>query len=340
MTFLRKHTFLFALIALLFSTLACHAATDIFSPDSESATPEAVPTKLIPLPTTVTEGQTCPVVLSDIMTAAAEEGSDAEPQDDQYLVTYTVNGNQISDPQYQSVSSDLQKEQNDTASQEFVWNYFTALIPEEQRTFITEYDITTDGADNTLAAVTQTQADPSQWALEVDILDIKDNYNLTFTLVHEFGHLLTLNPDQVPPSAKVFNNPDDQTVLDSEISACPQYFPGEGCSTSTSYINSFYNRFWMDIYDEWSAINSETDEDTRYQKLDDFYSSYQDQFVTSYAPTTPEEDIAESWAFFVLAPKPTGDSIADQKVLFFYEYPELVQLRETILNNLCTSFPQ
>jgi hypothetical protein len=274
------------------------------------------------------------------MAAATEEGSDAEAQDEQYIVTYTVSGDQISDPQYTSVSSDLQAEQNDTASQEFVWTYFTSLIPEEERSFITEYNITTDGADNTLAAFTQTQNDPNNWSLEVDILDIKDTRSLTFTLVHEFGHLLTLNADQVPPSLEVFNNPDDQSVLESEVAACPQYFPGEGCSTSSSYINAWYNRFWLDIHDEWSTINNETDEDTRSQQLDDFYSKYQDQFVTSYAVTTPEEDIAESWAFFVLSPKPQGDSIADQKILFFYEYPELVQLRETILGNLCEAFPK
>ncbi|MBK9928040.1 MAG: hypothetical protein IPP66_22445 [Anaerolineales bacterium] len=340
MTSFRKHTFLFALTALLLSTLACRAATDIFSPEDESATSVPVPTEVISIPTTVVEGQTCPVLLSDIIDAAAQEGSDTEAQDEQYIVTYTVDGDQISDPQYESVSSDLQDEQEDTASQEFVWSYFTSLIPEEQRGFITEYDVTTDGVDNTLAAVTQTQNDPNNWALEVDILDIKDTRNLTFTLIHEFGHLLTLNPDQVPPSIEVFNNPDDESVLESEVAACPQYFPGEGCSTSSSYINAFYNRFWPDIHDEWSAISDETDEEARYELLDNFYSSYQDQFVTSYAVTTPEEDIAESWTYFVLTSKPQGDTIADQKVLFFYEYPELVELRGTILSNICESFPK
>jgi hypothetical protein len=52
------------------------------------------------------------------------------------------------------------------------------------------------------------------------------------------------------------------------------------------------------------------------------------------------EDIAESWAFFVLSPKPELKSIADEKILFFYEYPELVELRTQILNNICAEFPQ
>lgn len=336
-----------AIFTLLFSTLACRAATDIFSPDDTlPPAPAPQPTKLIPSPTSTVEviespeSQSCPVLLADIMTAALEAGIDVEAQDNQYIVTYTVDGDQLSDPYYESVSNDLLDEQDDSASHEFVWEYFIALFPPEERQFVTEYSVTTDGIDNTLAAVTQTYNDPSEWALEVDILDIKDIHNLTFTLVHEFGHLLTLNAEQVPPSASVFNNPDDQDVYESEKAACAEYFPGEGCSTASSYINAFYDRFWVDIYDEWDEINYANDDETYYEMLDDFYYKYEDQFISDYAATTPEEDIAESWSFFVLAPKPTGSSIADQKVLFFYEYPELVQLRDDILNNLCQAFPQ
>jgi hypothetical protein len=49
----------------------------------------------------------------------------------------------------------------------------------------------------------------------------------------------------------------------------------------------------------------------------------------------PPEDIAESWTEFVLRPKPVGASIAEQKALFFYEFPELVQTRREILQGVC-----
>ena len=329
-----------ATFALLIVTIACRAATDIFSPETE-VLPIPQPTDIAsPAPTSTVEALSCPVLLTDIISAATVEGGDVEAQDDQYIVTYTVNGDQLSDPYYESVSEDLQDEQDDSASHQFVWDYFTALIPADERTFLSEYSITTDGAENTLAAVTQTYDDPAKWALEVDILDISDTYNLTFTLVHEFGHLLTLNAEQVPPSVRVFKNPDDQDIHDSERAACPEYFPGEGCSTPSSYVNAFYDRFWVDIYDEWDEINYIEDDDAYYEALDDFYYKYEDQFITTYSATTLEEDMAESWSFFVLTPKPQPTSIANQKVLFFYEYPELIQLREEILNNLCEAFPQ
>ncbi|MDP1716397.1 MAG: hypothetical protein Q8L41_16800 [Anaerolineales bacterium] len=49
----------------------------------------------------------------------------------------------------------------------------------------------------------------------------------------------------------------------------------------------------------------------------------------------PAEDIAEAFAYFALSPKQTGNSIKEQKIAFFYEYPELVRARENILNEIC-----
>lgn len=69
--------------------------------------------------------------------------------------------------------------------------------------------------------------------------------------------------------------------------------------------------------------------------LDEFYANHREQFVSPYAATNPREDIAESWTEFILRPKPSGTSIADQKVLFFYEFPELVQAREEIIQGVC-----
>ena len=43
---------------------------------------------------------------------------------------------------------------------------------------------------------------------------------------------------------------------------------------------------------------------------------------------------AESFATFVLKPKPTGDTLADEKVAFFYDYSELVKLRAEMSGRL------
>ena len=56
--------------------------------------------------------------------------------------------------------------------------------------------------------------------------------------------------------------------------------------------------------------------------------------MTEYAATNPSEDFAESFMVFVLKEKPTKSTIADQKILFFYDFPELVEMRDFIRSNL------
>ena len=264
---------------------------------------------------------------------SAEE-SDIEPEQ-LYLVTYVVSGDQISDPYFEDVSADLIPYQDDLSSHQEIWNYFVTLIPAGERNSLAEYSIVTDGEGEGLAAVTQTLYDPALWGLEVDIRDSDDKFNLTYTLIHEYAHLLTLGPDQVSPSEAVFNNPDDDDIYYDEVSACPDYFPGEGCSRPDSYINAFFNQFWADIHEEWQDINLIEDDDAYYEALDDFYFQYEDRFLTDYAATNPEEDIAEAFTFFVLSPRPNDDTIREQKILFFYRYTELLHLRDEILRGVC-----
>jgi hypothetical protein len=60
--------------------------------------------------------------------------------------------------------------------------------------------------------------------------------------------------------------------------------------------------------------------------------------VTEYAASNPSEDLAESFTAFVLQEKPTKSTVgfihSDQKILFFYDFPELVEIRDFIRSNL------
>ncbi|MBI5825317.1 MAG: hypothetical protein HZB18_14910 [Chloroflexi bacterium] len=334
--------FFLSLIALLLPALACSTLIGTDSPPLDSPNPpatQAQPSEEIPVPQAAAS---CPLITDQILALAVSDGEDVEENlldEEIYIVTYSVSGEEITDPQYESVSPDLQDEQDDEQTHQQVWEYFRSFIPARERDGVAEYSIITDGRGGTLAAVSQTQSDPNLWSLQVDIADTGNYYELTYTLVHEFGHLLTLGPRQVAPSLAVFNNPEDDDVYFDEASACPDYFPGEGCANPDSYIDDFYNQFWADLYEEWNEINYEEDEDIYYEKLDGFYAKYEDRFVTSYAATNPEEDIAEAFAFFVFSPEPAGDTIAEEKTLFFYQYPELIELRANILSNMCVSFP-
>ena len=78
---------------------------------------------------------------------------------------------------------------------------------------VSEYEVFTDGPSNVLAAVEQSDNDPDKWVVEIDVEDLQDKDELAFTVVHEDGHLLTLNSEQVPPDIKVFNDPNNDDSL-------------------------------------------------------------------------------------------------------------------------------
>ena len=327
------------------SSLACRAATRLILTDTP--TPTTIPSTTTPPPPTPTTDFSCLDETASILEAANQTGPtsgnfpkvDLGNNLDIQLVTYPVNGDQLSDPQLESIPNNLKKYQSDFPTQQKAWKLFTTLIPVDQRRMIAEYQVITDGPGNVLGVVEQTSSDPNKWIFEIDIADIQDTKNLVFTFLHELGHLVTLNSSQVPPDLQVFNHPDNERIYNREAAACPYYFPGEGCSLPDSYINKFFDKFWNGLYSEWHQIDIIQNDNKRQDKLDAFYQKYKDQFVDDYAVTDPNEDIAETWAFFLLSPKPHGDTIADQKLLYLHQYPELAQTRGEILQNLCRAQP-
>ena len=91
-----------------------------------------------------------------------------------------------------------------------------------------------------------------------------------------------------------------------------------------SYLDDFINTFWQD---------TEYLEKVRNEEIY-AYDDTPNSFITEYAATNPGEDIAESFTYFVLRAKPTGNTIADKKLRFFYEYKQLDSLRKQIRSNL------
>ena len=336
--------FLIFLLVAFLPTLACQAAARVIQPATPLPAAGARDAAPSPPPTQPSETVFCPAEMESVIDAAMG-GSKADSQifsrDDHSitLVKYKVDGDTHGEPLMQSIPLELRAYQQDLAAHERVWSLFTSLIPADERALVREFRIFTDGRNNLLAAVQQTANDPGHWILEVDIADTSNAKNLAFSLIHEVGHLLTLDPSQVPPDLELFKHPNDEDLYDKKAAACPNYFPGEGCSLEASYINAFFGRFWGGLNDEWAAIDAIQSDRVYSRKLDAFYEKYQDQFVDDYAVTSASEDIAESWTFFVLSPKPAGDTIAEQKLLFFHAYPALVQARAGILKGLCTAGP-
>lgn len=249
---------------------------------------------------------------------------DAEVSGETPLVTYTVTGDTIRNRTDVSGTSDEQQEQT-------VWTLFTTLIPQIYRNHVVGYDIISDGRDGTLAAVYQDESDPARWRLAVDLEDAYTEsgqlarQDLTYSLIHEFAHLLTLRAGQlrytdttgIPPSERI-------NATDCNKS----YATDEGCALSDAYLNRFVQQYWTPIWSDYAASI-----DTASEVL---YARYPTQFITEYAATNPEEDIAETFTAFVLQKKPQGTTVADQKIAFFYASPDMVTVREAIRARLST----
>jgi len=209
------------------------------------------------------------------------------------------------------------------AKHQKAWDFTNNMMPAELMNYVVKYAAGTDGKGNTLASVSQVdEKDLSKWVLNLDMADAYNtdgSFNqpeFNETIIHEFGHLITLNNTQM----EAVKNPNAAT-----------YTTAEGTLKAESYLNKFYSKFWKGNYANYKKPAKEgiIDYDAVTLKRD-----YPDNFVTEYAATNPEEDMAESFRFFVINGKPTGTLESNQKVLFYYDFAELVQYRAYIRGKL------
>ncbi|RED89092.1 hypothetical protein DFP98_10163 [Cohnella phaseoli] len=198
------------------------------------------------------------------------------------LASYEVEGNEL----------DLTPSDEEEEYYAWLWDRFAWIIPSDHRQMVKNFELY-DHAD-LLAYVIQDDEDYENWTYAANQIQSTYETERVMTDIHEFGHLLSLNAEQVDPYA--------------DESECDTYMLDEGCPYQDSYIYQFYKQFWK------KAV-SEDEED----------------YVTGYAMTSVYEDFAESWSYFVMTVRPEGDSLADRKVRFFYNYDELVLLKASIL---------
>lgn len=260
-------------------------------------------------------------------------GAYAENEIEMNLVHYPVEEGRLGEPDPLIVPETFLKYQQDTAAHQAIWEYASSLLPPDQLKWITQFDVfISTNYSGWVSPSGPDQEDRSHWILGMELTYAQDPIGVTYTLVHEYGHLITLNTDQIPASDFYYGWYQNPAI-------CEQLLTPDGCSTPDSYINLFYQRFWQDLLEEWHQevdrpiVNSP--EEFR-GLVEQFYDEHSEQFVDDYAATNINEDMAESFMYFVLTPKPEGDSIPEQKIRFFYEFPELVALRQQMIQNLCS----
>lgn len=180
-----------------------------------------------------------------------------------------------------------------------LWQSFSWLIPEKYRKDINRFEVFESG--DTLAYVSLHDKYGRYWTLGMNNEDIELASETLVTYLHEYAHFLSLNQSQI-----------DYWVTEEGCNSL--FLKDSGCLYKNAYLSDFYKRFW---------------EQGGHGRVVDFY-------VSKYAMYSPEEDFAESFAHFVLTEAPSGQNVLEEKLLFFYGYEELVQLRTEILARTAT----
>lgn len=239
-----------------------------------------------------------------------------------HLAIYDVVGGEIKWSQKSSIKEkDVSKE--DRQIYENLWRHVQKLYPKEYIQKLDAFEVNTDGKDSTLAHVITETDDGRQWRLAVDLKDAMDvdgeiTQDFNETLIHELMHIISLNAEQMESKKRPYLG--NLTVM-------------EGTLKEKALLNQFYQRFWKPILKDYLKATDE--EDKKYQEnWEAFQAKYGSYFVSDYAMTDESEDLAETFSAFVLREKPTGKSVADEKINFLYNYPDLIKIRENMRKTL------
>lgn len=205
-------------------------------------------------------------------------------------------------------------------SDQAIWDIFTSIADKEtlakRMLVFATYE---DPASQALASVQKLSKKEQSWALLVNANAARPesvlwSREMTIVLLHEYAHILTLKGGQLDPKKKAAAQCKNKKQSTYHVA-------GFGCTTPNSYLNAFVSKFWSP--EEMRIADKAQD---RGETMD-MFKSQRDSFVTWYAASGPAEDIAESFTDFILRKKPTGATEREQKILFFYDYPELVKMR-------------
>lgn len=201
---------------------------------------------------------------------------------------------------------------------ERLWSAIRALYPPAGRRLLTHLVIY-DGSraqaseDRDVAAfVRPIDEELGEWLLAVDPA-FGEPADLAETLVHELAHLLTLNGGQVDT-----RGPDRPT--------CPTEPTSQGCSLPGSIYDDYVHQAWDPaVLRRWWELYERTDGEPDQEELAAFHEEYREHFVSPYAASDPEEDLAETLAAWCTGRRVSGEPIL-AKVDFLARRAELAQL--------------
>ncbi len=214
-----------------------------------------------------------------------------------------------------------------TPSEEYtfqqMWLYIKTIIPANDLKSIEMFIVDSDGKLDTIATIFTLSENYSNAVLACDIFDFFNTEVFKNSIVHEYGHLLTLNASQCDPVAQVEAAGHTPLIYNGKpYNSVPDYERNGLRYSDASYITFFYNAFWTKFIGERDLEKVDSKFKTKYINSG--------EFIDELAMKNVREDIAESFAYFVLNDPPQGTEVWKQKVMFFYQFPPLLEKRTYI----------
>lgn len=156
-----------------------------------------------------------------------------------------------------------------------------------------------------------------QFSVNEEIINDEDSDSNTELIVHELAHIISYEEiSGVPRPAQT---------------TCAEYFSVHGCPAKNSYLSQFVDKFWSDS--DLSRASQFAEAADPLEEAYSYYDKHENEFVTDYAASSPEEDFSESFMYFVLGESVKRKTIASQKVDFFNQYLYLLEVQNEIREN-------
>lgn len=206
--------------------------------------------------------------------------------------------------------------------------FLESLFPEKWTDHIHEVIFYDNAFSNTAAFVERRAEDSSQRRIAINEAGVNREDTQQAILenaelfIHEMMHIITLNETQMD---YMLTAQLDAIAFEQEQDNCGNHLVVEGCLAVDSYLQRFVDTFRTDELFEKVAFE------------ENIYAENPQAYVNRYAARNEGEDIAESFAYYILQKPPKRSrGQAEQKIAFFDQFPEFVTMQETVQNILFT----
>lgn len=259
---------------------------------------------------------------------------------DQLVVSYQVLAGELTNKQPGTLAHIYPEQAADNIAHERTWRMVKTVLPERLWNRFETFHVFTDQQYTEIAYVTQIGASDDTWVIGFDMADTPVlvsgiSRELAETIVHEAAHMITLDKDQMQENIVplLFTDTVDDISRKRDIAylTCqPNYYTNGACTKEDAYLNRFYHQFWVGVAVDEDALES--------VQAKGRYEAAPGDFVSVYAATNLEEDISESFTAFVFNSRPISPvNLSEEKIAFFYNYPELMSLREELRAGVATA---